>query len=118
MSDCTSTTTGSSEEVLVAIYRGDTLRLAVTLTDEAGAPVNITAWTWKAQLRTADDTLAGELEVLTLNLNGRLELHLDEAATALLAVADYSWDLEAHDATGDTRTLLHGQLRVRADVSR
>jgi hypothetical protein len=119
MSDCTSTTTGSTDEVLVAIWRGDTLRLTVTLADEDKQPVNVTGWGWLCQLRTADDVVAGELDVLPLNLpGGRLELFMDQLDTAQLAVADYRFDLQATDAASDVRTILHGQLRVRADVSR
>lgn len=118
MSSCVSTATGT-DEVLVGIYRGDTLRLTTTLTGAADAPVDVTGWGWRCQLRKADDTLAGDLAVNVVDApGGRLELYMDQLDTAQLDLADYVFDVEATDVGANVRTLLTGKLRIRGDVTR
>lgn len=108
----------TDETVYVAIYRGDTLALAVDL-DAAGGEVDTTGWSFLCQLRDADGGLVATLTATsTAPETGGLELGLTAEETGLLAPADYVWDLQATDALGSERTLAEGQLRVREDVSR
>lgn len=113
-------TQSTSNTVAVAIHRGDTMRLGVTLADDAGAPVDVTGWSWLSQLRTdPDDVTLVAVEVAVVDApGGRLELSLAPELTAALPTRDFSWDLQATDVEGDVRTVLTGQLRVREDVSR
>jgi hypothetical protein len=114
---CTDQSTGDT--VNVAVKRGDTLRLRVELSDKSGQPIDVTGWGWRCQLRAADDTLAGDIDVAVLDApKGALELSIDHLDTAALALADYRFDLEATDVASDVRTVLTGALRVQADVTR
>lgn len=104
--------------VLVQTYQGDSVRFTATFTDAADKPIDVTGWTWLAQLRAADDTLAGAYVVDVTNAtDGVLVLTLTEAQTTAMPLGDLLWDVEANDGT-DTRTVLNGKLRVREDVSR
>lgn len=96
------------------------MRLGVTLADEAGAPVDVTGWSWLSQLRTdPDDVALVAIQVeVTDATKGQLELSLAPELTAALPTRDYVWDLEARDTANDVKTVLNGQLRVREDVSR
>lgn len=108
----------TDETVYVAIYRGDSLLLAVDL-DAAGGEVDSTGWTFLCQLRDAADALVVPLTCTpTTPATGGLTLSLTPAQTAALAPADYRWDLQATDLLTNERTLAVGQLRVREDVSR
>jgi hypothetical protein len=104
--------------VAVTVTRGDTLRLKVELLG-AGGSVSVENWTWLCQLRDSSDTVVGDFTVtVTDSARGLLELFLPAGKTSTLEVADYSWDLQGTDDTGDVRTLVNGRLRVHADVSR
>lgn len=113
-------TQSTDNTVAVAITRGDTMRLRVTLTDADDAPVDVTGWSWQCQLRIDpdDDALVTIMVEVVDGVGGRLELSLAPDLTAALPVRDFVWDLEARDGNDDVRTVLTGQLRVREDVSR
>src|SRR3954468_22535436 len=114
---CNDVTTGGT--VAVVVKRGDTMRLRVELSDKDGAPVDVTGWSWRCQLRAANDTVAGDITVTVTDApQGVLELSIDAADTALLALADYRFDVEATDLAADVRTVLDGAVRISADVTR
>lgn len=114
-----SCTDKSTEEVLVATYRGDSVRVGLALGDAGGAPVDASGWSWLAQLRSAAGGLVDQFAVDTSgSATGAVTLSLTPAQTELLVPADYSWDLQATDTEADVRTLVTGRLRVRSDVSR
>jgi hypothetical protein len=105
--------------VNVSVTRGDTLRLRVDLTGTADAPVDVTGWSWLAQVRAAPDQMPLiVIDVLVVDApTGVLELSIDDEVTAGMQPADYVWDLQATDQADDVRTVLDGGLRIRADVS-
>jgi hypothetical protein len=117
MSDCTSTTTGSNV-VLVDAYRGDTVKLKVELFGATGG-VDIAGWLWEAQVRDATDAEVASMSTVLVDVDkGVIELGLSPAQTGALVPGDFTFDLEATDASNAVRTLFVGRMRIRPDVSR
>lgn len=107
-------------EVNLTETRGDSWALTVTFTDEGGYPVDVSADSWRAEIKarpddvdalaawTVDDTDAAE---------GILVLTLAAADSADLPARVLHFDVEG--TTGDVvRTWLVGAVEVVADVSR
>ena len=109
------------QEVDLVLYRGDDFRLPAEFSDAAGAPINMTGWTFRAQVRERAGSIATPviLAVDTANAaTGRLVIVFDRATTANLPTTS-EWDLEAtFGVDGQRRTYLRGKITMRGDVSR
>lgn len=104
--------------VHVSAYRGDSVELAVTLMTSSGALVDAYGWVWRSYIRDASGTQVGTwTENVEQSDKGLLTLALTQAETEALGTGDFSFDLEANDSEGSTRTLVEGKLRIREDVS-
>ena len=109
-----------SDPLLVdlVVYRGDSGRFRVHVTNPDGTPLDITTATWDCDIRAAEDT---EPPMATLDVNpvagqiDTVEVVLDAATSALLT--DGVWDLEM-TLNGEVQTLLKGKVVVVKDVSR
>ena len=113
------TTTGADSTVYVSAYRGDDINLDVALFGADEQPLDITGWTWAAQLRDSAGGLVADWTVLVTDAAaGELSLTLASATTTGLALADYDWDLQATDAVGGVKTLIVGRLRIKEDQTR
>jgi hypothetical protein len=103
------------------ITRGDTETLVVTLTsDDAGTPINITGRTYKAQIRSSQDsrTIKASFTCVVSNgAAGQVTCTLSAADCATLDSGLYFWDLE-ETASGVVTTILSGNVTVTADVTR
>ena len=115
----------------IAAYRGDTKEWTLTFADDAAAPVDMSAWTWLAQVRASrdePDTVVATFTVDDTNAaTGTLILTLPAAQAALLVTgttdglptpgkATYYWDLQGTDGTV-VKTWLAGKVKVTGDVS-
>lgn len=115
-----------------AAYRGDTRELTLTFADTSTppAPVDMSAWTWEAQIRatkdepdsviatiTVDDADAniGTL-VLTLSADESANLVTGEAAGFASGKATYFWDLQGTQGAV-VKTWLAGKVSVTGDVT-
>ena len=106
-------------EASVAITRGDTTTLVITLTDNSG-PINITGRTYRAQVRSNTEDANPEVSftcTLTTPLSGVLTCVLSASQTATLEPGNHFWDLE-ENASGVISTVLSGVFAVLADVTR
>src|SRR4051794_37521134 len=111
------TTTDST--VYVSAFRGDDIDLDVALFGATAAPLDVTGWSWAAQLRDAAGALVAAWTVLVTDPPaGELSLMLTAAQTTGLALADYDWDLQATDTGGGVKTLVVGRLRLKEDQTR
>jgi hypothetical protein len=107
------------DTVYATVTRGDTFSLSVELTDSAGSPVNASGWAWLCHMLQDghdDDPVLVEVNTTDAAI-GLLVLTIADDVTAEMPTADWSWDLQATDELGETRTLVTGKLRVKADVS-
>lgn len=105
------------------LVRGDPVTIPVNITVD-GVPQDVSAFQWRAQIRTAfDGTLVTEFDCTVVTPPGgtvpsTVELHLD-ADQAELLVTGQVFDLEQLDATGETiRTWwICRKINVTKDVS-
>lgn len=103
------------------LTRGDTETLVVTITsDDAGTPINITGRTYRAQIRSAQDSTTIKASftcTVTAGASGQVTCVLSAADCATLPSGQYFWDLE-ENASGVVTTILSGNVTVTADVTR
>lgn len=107
-------------EMDVRIVRGDDFTLDIALTDDAGAAIDITGFTFAAQVRAEADS-PYELATWTVgdrdDAAGTFTLTLAAADTAVLPEVSVS-DLQGTDAGGKKRTYLSINLVCLKDVTR
>lgn len=109
-------TTTHDNTVYVSRYRGDTLRLTVDL--DGDSEVDVTGWTWLAQVRDTTGALVQTMTVTPVDpLNGVVAVELTAEQTGAMPVGDHPFDVEATDTDGGTRTVVVGKLRIRQDTS-
>lgn len=105
-------------QVDLVVYRGDSGRFRVSVSDPVGAPLDVTAATWDCDIRTTEDA---EPPMTSLDVNpvpgqpNTVEVVLDAATSADLA--NGVWDLEM-TLNGEVQTLMKGKVTVQKDVSR
>ena len=99
------------------VYRGDSGRFRVTVTDPSGVPLSIAGATWDCDIRQNYDA---QTVVVSLDVNDidgyTIEVVLDALTSALL-VDNSVWDLEM-TINGEVTTLMAGTVHVHKDVSR
>lgn len=104
----------------LTITRGDTETLVVTIQDDAGAAINITGRTYRAQIRSSQDSTTIKASftcTVTSGANGQVTCVLSATDSATLSSGQYFWDLE-ETASGVVSTILSGNVTVLADVTR
>ena len=99
------------------IYRGDSGRFRVAVTDPAGNPLDISAATWRCDVRSNPDA---QTTIVSFTVNQAepaiVEVVVDALKSALL-VDQSVWDLEM-TLGGEVQTLMAGTVHVHKDVSR
>lgn len=102
------------------ITRGDTETLVVTITSDGSTAVNITGRTYRAQIRSTQDSTTIKASftcVVTSGASGQVTCTLSSTSSAALSAGLYFWDLE-ENASGVISTILAGNVTVLADVTR
>ena len=102
------------------ITRGDTETLVATIQDNNGAAINITGRTYRAQIRSSQDSTTIKASftcTVTGGSSGQVTCVLAAADSATLTAGNYFWDLE-ENASGVVSTILAGNVTVLADVTR
>jgi nitrogen fixation protein FixH len=98
------------------LYAGDTATLSIDVTDDAGAPLDLTTYTAEAQIRaTADASTA--VDFTTAVASSTITLTLDAATAAALPPRGV-WDVQITAATGEVTTLAGGKVTVTPEVTR
>lgn len=101
----------------LAVYQGDSFSLELVLTDDAAtpAPIDISGWTGKAEVRTKagpGGQLLASFDVTVVDgPGGRVRIKLPSSESAKI-IADGVWDLRFTDAAGDRKTWLRGTVKV------
>jgi hypothetical protein len=104
----------------LVLVRGDTETLVITLTDSAGAPIDITGRTYRAQIRVNRDasSIAASFACSITNAAaGQVTCVLSAVNSAALTAGINYWDFEENNA-GVVTTILAGTAQVLADVTR
>lgn len=103
----------------LCVYRGDSGRVRVTVTDAAGLPVDVTTATWDCDFRisasNATVLVSPDIEPVP-GVTNAVDIVLTATDSALLN-DDCVWDLEM-TLGGEVTTILAGDVRVTQDVSR
>ena len=102
------------------LTRGDTETLVVTITTDGSTAVNITGRTYKAQIRSTQDSTTIKASftcTVTGAASGQVTCILSATSSAALSAGLYFWDLE-ENASGVISTILAGNVTVLADVTR
>jgi len=102
--------------------QGATLQRQITWKDSAGAPINLSTYSARMQVRPTTDSTTLTLELTTAN--GRLTLggaagtiDILVLASAMTMTGEFVYDLELVTGTTVTR-LLQGYFNVRPEVTR
>jgi len=100
----------------LAIYRGDTVRMRLTLTNSDGTPTDLTGALVESEIR---DRPAGTLitpMTCTITLPNIIDLFLAAEASHDLPQKGV-WDVQIEFPTGDVMTPLAGPVTITADVT-
>lgn len=103
--------------------QGSTLSLTLTYKDSTEAPVNLTGYTARMQVRTsynATDTLLNLTNGSGLTLGGSagtIAVSVSATTTATLPTGNFVYDLEIVQGSTVTK-LIRGAFRVRPEVTK
>ena len=106
-------------KVDLSVYRGDSGRFRITVTDIAGNPVDVSAATWDADIRLkADDadTIGNFVIVPDATDTSSIDVELPADLSGTLP-QNCTYDVEMRMGT-DVKTLVCGNITVTQDVSR
>lgn len=118
-------TTGLPGDYPLTVYRGDTKDYTLEFTETTGgAAVNLSGWTWLAEVRSTRDEPDPVTATFTVDSSdaatGVLVVTLPAVESAKLVTdagrATYYWDLQGTDG-GVVKTWLTGKVKVTGDVS-
>lgn len=104
----------------LTLTRGDTETLVVTITSDGSTAVDITGRTYRAQIRSNQDSTIVKASftcTVTGAASGQVTCVLSATSSATLSAGLYFWDLE-ENASGVVSTILSGNVTVLADVTR
>lgn len=104
----------------IAIVRGDTVTVIVTMTTNGTTPINITGRTYSSMVRSDYDATTAAATftcTVTNGAAGEVTLSLAASSTAAMDPNNYVWDLQ-ENASGVITTVLGGQFIVLPDVTR
>lgn len=104
----------------LTITRGDTETLVVTITDGNSTPIDVTGRTYRAQIRSQQDSTtikASFVCVVTDGAAGKVTCTLSSINSASLSAGLYFWDFE-ENASEVISTIISGNVTVLADVTR
>jgi hypothetical protein len=105
----------------LTLYQGATFDRTLEIKDSASAAVDITGYTFAAQIRTSalSGTVAGTFAVAIANASaGRITWEMSSTNTALVPAQQCVYDLEMTKSNGDVVRLLEGFVDVKANVTR
>ncbi len=107
----------------ITVYRGTDFSAIITFNDSNGDPINITGYTFAAQIRRAPNfsTIIADLEPTIYNASsGEIKISLTHTETLNLSSSDvYVWDLLVKDPS-DIRTgpYISGHFMIKEPVSK
>jgi hypothetical protein len=107
------------------IEQGSTFSYTLTLTDNVGAPLDLTGYTARMQIRQAVQAPNALISLTTENgrisitpLTGVIELSIEAEATATLNFQNGVYDLEIESAGGIVTRIVQGAVTLSREVTR
>jgi|TARA_R110002051_G_C8659139_1_gene488749 hypothetical protein len=103
----------------ISIEKGIHFDVSFTLKDSDGVAINVTNFTFKAEVkRRAETSLIKAFTITKTNAtNGAISLEMTGANTLALPVGKLAWDLVAKDGSDKIRRYLTGDVTVTESVS-
>lgn len=103
----------------LVIYKGDFVRLLLTMTDADDQPLDLTGATPKAVLKTDYSDPAPISFTCTLKnaLAGEVELFIPSQTSSTIIPGSYIWDFQITFSDNQTRTYLAGDVTVYNEVT-
>lgn len=109
----------------ITIDKGATFQLAVTWKSQAGAVMDLTGFTARMAIRhritdatTVVDLTTANARIAITPATGRVDLTIDAATTAAVAVTSGVYDLEMVAPAGVVTRLLEGKVTFTPEVTR
>lgn len=108
----------------IIIEQGATFTLSATWKDSAGAPVNITGYSARMQVRSnydSEEALVSLVSPTNITLGGALGtilVTIIATDTQKLTIQDGVYDLELQSAGGVVTRLLQGKATISREVTR
>jgi hypothetical protein len=101
------------------VHQGDNFQFTATFRDPLGQPLDLTGWTFRAQIR-ADVADRGDIvDEFTIGMAaGQVVLALDPEQTLLLPGGRLLYELEGTRPDGVVSTWLAGRVLTRLEVTR
>jgi len=107
------------------VEQGATFSYTLTLNDSAGAPVNLTGYTARMQMRRSVQSPDILISLTTANgrlvitpLTGVITMTISATDTAALNFQSAVYDLEIESAGGIVTRLIEGKVRLSLEVTR
>jgi hypothetical protein len=107
-------------DIDLIVYRGDSGRFRVAISQPDGTPLNISTATWDCDIRASEDAPDPPMATLDVALVGGTTNTVEVTLTAVQSAAltgDGVWDLEM-TLGPDVQTIVKGAVILRKDVSR
>ena len=101
----------------INIDQGTTFNTAVELTDSAGNPLDLSAYTANAQIRKWYTSLTS-IPFQTQLANGEILLSLDAITTSSLTPGRYLYDVVVTDSANVITRIVEGQVTVNPSITR
>lgn len=102
----------------LVIYKGDYVRLLVTVRDASGNPINLTGCTPAAVLKSDyTDRMPKPFTCTLTGTAGQVSIFLPSAITSTLVPGSYIWDFQITFTDNETRTYLAGDVTVYNEVT-
>lgn len=107
----------------LTIIQGATWQIAWPITDLSGAPIDLTGWTVRSQVRPSPDsstvyyewsTAVGNASVL----NSRVTLSVRPVESSAWTWTDGAFDIELTDLLGRVARIVEGTVSVSPEVTR
>jgi hypothetical protein len=100
----------------INIDQGTSFNTIISLTDESGNPLNLSAYTGQAKLRVSYASVNSTSFNVTL-ANGQIYLALDANTTSTLTRSRYIYDVILTDGSGNVTRVLEGTVYVDQAVT-
>lgn len=109
---------------LSPLFRGDSREYSLVFTDSAGTAIDISGWkvyfTLKKNALKNDDNAPLKKDVTDHEAptEGKTKIVLAPSDTNTLQPGDYVFDIQVKKPNGDVITVVKGELKLEADVTR
>ena len=104
----------------INLDQGQTYTLPIRLANVDSSPIDISGWSWKAQIKTSveSEKIEGTFTVTVLSpTQGSLAISLSSSDTYALNRQNYYYDLMGTDTSGKTLKYLEGRMFVDPTIT-